>query len=86
MNLSSYSVLLIVSGSIAACKVPDILRSLKTAGINIRCVLTQGGSKFITPTTLQTLSDSPVFMELFPTADTEAPYSTLLSHVGLTLF
>lgn len=79
MNLSSYSVLLIVSGSIAACKIPDILRSLKTAGINIRCVLTQGGSKFITPTTLQTLSDSPVFMELFPTADTESP----LQHITL---
>ena len=87
MPLSPHSVLLIVSGSIAACKIPDILRPLKTAGINIRCVLTQGGAKFITPTTLQTLSDSPVFMDLFapPEAESTLQHITLARWADLIL-
>lgn len=72
MNASSPSVLLVISGSIAACKSPDLLRLLKMADIQTRCVLTQGGAKFVTPSTLQTLSDSPVAMDLFPSHETES--------------
>lgn len=59
-------VLLVVSGSIAACKVPEIISSLKTnKSIELKCVLTQGGSKFITAETLACLSGNEVFTNAF---------------------
>lgn len=48
------NVLLGVSGSIAAYKAADIANDLTKAGHNVDVILTAGGSKFITPFTLQT--------------------------------
>lgn len=62
---SSRTVLLIVSGSIAAYKAPEVVRQLQTAGMKVRCVLTQGGARFVTPFTLQALTGAPVATDLF---------------------
>lgn len=60
-------VLLVVSGSIAACKVPEIISLLKNNNnsMELKCVLTKGGSKFITAETLACLSGNPVFTRAF---------------------
>ena len=42
-------VLLIVPGGIAAYKSLDLIRRLRERGIAVRCVLTEGGAKFVTP-------------------------------------
>lgn len=38
------SVLLIVSGSIAAFKAPELIRLLTSGNVQVRCVLTDGGA------------------------------------------
>ncbi|WP_395496317.1 bifunctional phosphopantothenoylcysteine decarboxylase/phosphopantothenate--cysteine ligase CoaBC [Acetobacter sp. KSO5] len=77
--LTPHSVLLIVSGSIAAFKAPELIRLLRADGIQVRCVLTQGGSQFVTPLTLQALSGQPVHTDLFSlTAEQE------MGHIALS--
>lgn len=63
------SVLLIISGSIAACKTPDVVRRLTEQGVRVTCVLTAAGEKFVTPMTLAALSGNPVYSELFSLKD-----------------
>lgn len=65
----SKSVLLIVSGSVAAYKALDLVRVLKEKGASVTCVLTEGGSKFITPLSLSALSGNPVYTDLFSLQD-----------------
>ncbi len=67
--LKGKSILLIVSGSIAAYKSPLIVRGLLDHGATVRCVLTQGGSAFVTPLTLSALSGKPVYDNLFSLTD-----------------
>ena len=40
-------ILLIVSGGIAAIKVPELIRGLRERGALVRCVLTDGGKQFV---------------------------------------
>lgn len=58
-------VLLAVSGGIAAYKIPELVRQLKGAGHQVRCVLTHAALEFVSPLTLQTLSQQAVRTELF---------------------
>ncbi len=53
-------VLLGVSGSITAYKGAALIRELQRQGHEVRCILTAGGRRFITPLTLQALSGHPV--------------------------
>jgi phosphopantothenoylcysteine decarboxylase/phosphopantothenate--cysteine ligase len=54
-------VLLGVTGGIAAYKAADLVRMLIKAGHQVRCCLTDAGSRFITPLTLAALSGEPCF-------------------------
>jgi phosphopantothenoylcysteine decarboxylase/phosphopantothenate--cysteine ligase len=47
--LDGKRILLIISGGIAAYKCLDLIRRLKERGARVRCILTEGGSKFVTP-------------------------------------
>ena len=58
-------VLLGVSGSIAAYKAADITSALTKLGHDVKIILTDGGSRFITPLALQTLSKNKVHTDLF---------------------
>lgn len=58
-------ILLGITGGIAAYKCPELVRILKKGGYEVRCVLTESGSKFVTPLTLQTVSENPVHMDMF---------------------
>jgi phosphopantothenoylcysteine decarboxylase/phosphopantothenate--cysteine ligase len=62
-------VLLAVSGGIAAYKIPELVRQLKAAGHEVRCVLTRAALEFVSPLTLQTLSQQAVRSELFDPAE-----------------
>jgi len=63
--------LLGVSGGIAAYKSADLVRRLKERGFEVRVVMTSSASRFITPMTLQAVSENPVHQELFD-CDAEA--------------
>jgi phosphopantothenoylcysteine decarboxylase/phosphopantothenate--cysteine ligase len=66
---SGRRVLLIVSGGIAAYKSLELIRLLRGRGCAVTCVLTAGGAHFVTPLSLQTLSEEKVFTELFSLTD-----------------
>ena len=62
-------ILLIVGGGIAAYKACELIRLLRGAGHNVRCVLTEGGAQFVTPMTLAALSEQPVHTSLWDLKD-----------------
>jgi len=69
MNLKNKNILIGVTGSIAAYKVCYLIRSIKKAGGNVKVILTDAGEKFITTTTLETLSENRVYTDMFDYAD-----------------
>ncbi len=69
MRLGGKRVLLIVTGGIAAFKVPELIRLLRAEGCAVRCVLTAGGAQFVTPLTLQALTEDRVYTDLFSLTD-----------------
>lgn len=77
-SLHNTRILLGITGGIAAYKSAELLRLLKKAGADVRVVLTEGGSQFITPLTLAALSGHKVYQHLFDAND-EAD----MSHIGL---
>ncbi|MCP3735276.1 bifunctional phosphopantothenoylcysteine decarboxylase/phosphopantothenate--cysteine ligase CoaBC [Sphingomonas sp. RP10(2022)] len=62
-------ILLIVGGGIAAYKACELIRLLKKRGHAVRCVLTEGGSHFVTPMTLAALSEDQVYTSLWDLKD-----------------
>ncbi len=62
-------ILLIVSGGIAAYKSLELVRRLRERGADVRCVLTRGGSQFVTPLSLAALSEDKVYTDLFSLTD-----------------
>lgn len=59
------NIVLGVTGSIAAYKAADIISGLKKLGHEVDVILTESGSRIITPITLQTLSKNKVYMDMF---------------------
>jgi len=59
------TVLLGVSGGIAAYKAAELVRLLVKEGVSVQVVMTANAQKFITPLTFQTLSGNPVGTDLF---------------------
>jgi phosphopantothenoylcysteine decarboxylase / phosphopantothenate---cysteine ligase len=58
-------ILLIIGGGIAAYKSCELIRLLRKAGASVTCVLTKGGSQFVTPMTLAALSENQVHSSLW---------------------
>ena len=59
--LSGKKILLGISGGIAAYKSPLIVRLLKSLGVEVKIVMTPSAKDFVTPLTLSTLSNHPVY-------------------------
>jgi len=53
-------ILVAVSGGIAAYKVPELVRALEGRGHELRCMLTEAATGFVSPLVLQTLTRQPV--------------------------
>ncbi|MBI4161781.1 MAG: bifunctional phosphopantothenoylcysteine decarboxylase/phosphopantothenate--cysteine ligase CoaBC [Acidobacteria bacterium] len=69
MGSSSGTVLLGVSGSIAAYKAAEIVRGLRQASVEVHVAMTRNATRFITPLTLQTLSGNPVIVDPWSPGD-----------------
>jgi phosphopantothenoylcysteine decarboxylase/phosphopantothenate--cysteine ligase len=65
MTLSGKRILLGISGGIAAYKAAELTRLLVRNGADVRVVLTEAGSRFVTPVTLQALSGQTVWTDLW---------------------
>jgi phosphopantothenoylcysteine decarboxylase/phosphopantothenate--cysteine ligase len=78
-HLGGKRILLIVSGGIAAYKSLELIRRLKERGASVRCVLTAGGARFVTPLAVSALSEEKVYQDLWSLTD-EAE----MGHIRLT--
>ncbi len=65
VSMSGPRILLVVGGGIAAYKACELVRLIRKGGGDVTCVLTEGGSKFITAMTLAALSENPVHTTLW---------------------
>ncbi len=69
MSLAGKRVLLIVAGGIAAYKAIELIRLLRRADCAVTCVLTENAAHFVTPLTLQAISENRVYTDLFSLTD-----------------
>jgi phosphopantothenoylcysteine decarboxylase / phosphopantothenate---cysteine ligase len=67
-----------ITGSIAAYKIPLVVRLLKKEGAEVQVILTPDAHHFVTPLTLSVLSENPVLTEPFDASD-----GTWNSHVEM---
>lgn len=63
--LEGKHIILGITGSIAAYKAAMLCRLLKTAGCEVRVVMTPMAKQFITPLTMATLSRNPILVDFF---------------------
>ena len=63
--MSEKHILLIISGGVAAVKLPELIRRFSAQGARVTPVLTQSGAQFVTPLSIAALARSKVFTELF---------------------
>ncbi len=59
------TVLLGITGGIAAYKIPSLVRLIVQASMNVNIVMTRAATHFVTPLTLATVSGSPVWEDLW---------------------
>ena len=67
--LQGKSILLIISGGIAAYKSLELIRRLAERGCRTRAILTRAGAEFVTPLAVASLTGEKVFTELFSLTD-----------------
>ena len=74
MRLKKKTVVLIVTGSIAAYKVPDLIQELREEGARVVPVLTEAAKKFVTPLTIRAVSGELVYDDFFTV---HSPYDVI---------
>lgn len=78
-------VVLGITGSIGAYKAGDLVRQLREAGYGVSCVMTTRATKFITPLTVQALSDRKAYTDLFDQGEQHIVHTTLADHARLVI-
>ncbi len=76
--LAGKHVLLGVTGSIAAYQAADLIGLLRSQLASVRVIMTRSATRFITPVTLEVISEHPVTVGMFD--GTDCPY---VEHIGL---
>jgi phosphopantothenoylcysteine decarboxylase/phosphopantothenate--cysteine ligase len=57
--------LIIITGSIAAYKIPELIRLLVKKDYHVTCIVTDSAKEFVTPLTLATVSKNTVYDNMF---------------------
>lgn len=73
------SIVLGVTGGIAAYKAAELVRLLVKANIEVQVVMTEAACQFITPVTMQALSGKPVFKDMW-----DASIANGMPHIELS--
>lgn len=63
--LAGKHILVGISGGIAAYKIPELIRLIKKAGAEVKVTTTKNALEFVTPLTLETLSQNRVYSDCF---------------------
>ena len=79
MELAGKHIVLGLSGGIACYKAADFVRELTKAGATVQVVMTQAAEQFITPVTMQALSNRSVF-----TSQWDAREPNNMAHINLS--
>lgn len=77
-RLQGKTVVLGITGGIAAYKAAELTSRLKKCGANVRVIMTRAACQFITPLTLETLSANRVVCDLF-----DRDFSWEVEHISL---
>jgi len=75
--LQNKTIVVGVTGGIAAYKAIDVVSQLKKLGANVRVVMTKNACEFVAPLTFQSMSQNPVATEMF------APVKFNIEHISL---
>ncbi len=67
--LKDKKILLIISGGIAAYKTLELIRLIKKNNGEVQCILTKGGSQFVTPLSISSLSENKAYCDLWSLDD-----------------
>ncbi len=67
--LKGKKILIGITGSIAAYKIPFLIRLLKKEGAEVKVIVTECAADFVTPLTLSTLSQQPILIEPYNKTD-----------------
>ena len=78
ISLRNRRILLGITGGIAAYKAAELTRRLQDHGVDVRVIMTRSATEFITPLTMQALSNHPVHLDLL-NPDTES----VMGHIEL---
>lgn len=81
MLLAGKRILLGITGSIAAYKTANLVRLLKKSGAEVQVIATPSALAFVTPLTLATLSERPVYSDFIKNEQGE-----WVNHVALALW
>lgn len=73
LNLEGRTIVLGITGSIAAYKSADLCSRLTEAGAKVYPILTKSACRFIQPLTLQILTKSPALIDLWDESDHNHP-------------
>ncbi|MBE7022126.1 MAG: bifunctional phosphopantothenoylcysteine decarboxylase/phosphopantothenate--cysteine ligase CoaBC [Ruminococcaceae bacterium] len=76
--LNGTHILLGVTGSIAAYKAADLVSRFKKLGAEVKVIMTRSATELIAPLTFQSLSQNPVYTDMF-----ETPHSWETEHISL---
>ncbi len=79
MTLKNKKILIIIGGGIAAYKSLDLIRLLKKNNNDVKTILTKSGKEFVTPLSINTLTKSKTFQDIFD-KDSEAE----IDHISLS--
>ncbi len=74
-------ILLGITGGIAAYKIAFLIRLLKKKEADVRCIMTPASCDFISPLTIATLSENPVYVDFWNQTD-----GTWTNHVDLGMW
>jgi phosphopantothenoylcysteine decarboxylase/phosphopantothenate--cysteine ligase len=78
-DLSNKHIVLGLSGGIACYKAAELCRALVKEGATVQVVMTEAAAQFVTPVTMQALSNQPVYVSQW---DSREPNN--MAHINLT--
>jgi phosphopantothenoylcysteine decarboxylase / phosphopantothenate---cysteine ligase len=79
LELAGKHIVLGLSGGIACYKAAELCRALIKAGATVQVVMTEAAAQFITPVTMQALSNRPVY-----TSQWDAREDNSMAHINLS--
>lgn len=79
-NLKNMKILVGVTGGIAAYKTCSLVNMLLKNGAEVRVIMTDSATKFVTPMTFQALTNHPVYTDLWNPIDQNVVEHISISH------